>query len=220
MRLNELLKKVKPLAIIGADDIDISGVNIDSRKIKDGHLFVAMKGTQVDGHKFIGKAIGQGAKAVLVEDMPDERTEGVTYVQVASTEDAVGPVATVFYGEPSRRLRLVGVTGTNGKTTIATLLYNMFRKMGHKCGLLSTVCNYIDGQPIPADHTTPDPIELNELLGRMADEGCEYAFMECSSHAIHQKRIGGLKFAGGIFTNLTRDHLDYHKTFENYRDAK
>lgn len=220
MRLNELLKNVKPLAFIGADDIDISGVNIDSRKIKDGHLFVAMKGTQVDGHKFIGKAIEQGAKAVLLEDMPEEKVDGVTYVQVASTEDAVGPVATLFYGDPSRRLKLVGVTGTNGKTTIATLLYNMFRKMGHKCGLLSTVCNYIDGEAIPADHTTPDPIELNELLGRMADEGCEYAFMECSSHAIHQKRIGGLKFAGGIFTNLTRDHLDYHKTFENYRNAK
>ena len=220
MRLNELLKNVNPLAIIGADDIDISGVNIDSRRIKDGHLFVAMKGTQVDGHKFIGKAIEQGAKAVLLEEMPDEKVDGVTYVQVASTEDAVGPVATLFYGDPSRRLKLVGVTGTNGKTTIATLLYNMFRKMGHKCGLLSTVCNFIDGEAIPADHTTPDPIELNELLGRMADEGCEYAFMECSSHAIHQKRIGGLKFAGGIFTNLTRDHLDYHKTFENYRNAK
>ena len=220
MRLNELLKNVNPLAIIGADDIDISGVNIDSRRIKDGHLFVAMKGTQVDGHKFIGKAIEQGAKAVLLEEMPDEKVDGVTYVQVASTEDAVGPVATLFYGDPSRRLKLVGVTGTNGKTTIATLLYNMFRKMGHKCGLLSTVCNFIDGEAIPADHTAPEPMERNELVGRMADEGCEYAFMECSSHAIHQKRIGGLKFAGGIFTNLTRDHLDYHKTFENYRNAK
>lgn len=220
MRLNELLKNVKPLAIIGADDIDISGVNIDSRKIKDGHLFVAMKGTQVDGHKFIGKAIEQGAKAVLLEDMPEEKVDGVTYVQVASTEDAVGPVATLFYGDPSRRLKLVGVTGTNGKTTIATLLYNMFRKMGHKCGLLSTVCNYIEDEAIPSDHTTPDPIELNELLGKMVEAGCEYAFMECSSHAIAQKRIGGLKFTGGIFTNLTRDHLDYHKTFENYRNAK
>ena len=139
---------------------------------------------------------------------------------VPDTEDIVGEVATRFYGNPSEKLKLVGVTGTNGKTTIATLLYNMFRKFGHKCGLLSTVCNYIEEEAIPADHTTPDPIELNELLARMVEAGCEYAFMECSSHAIAQKRIGGLKFAGGIFTNLTRDHLDYHKTFENYRNAK
>ena len=139
---------------------------------------------------------------------------------MASTENVVGNVATTFYGKPSEHLRLVGVTGTNGKTTIATLLYNMFRKMGHKVGLLSTVCNYIEDEAVPASHTTPDPIELNSLLARMVDAGCEYAFMECSSHAIHQKRIGGLKFAGGIFTNLTRDHLDYHKTFQNYRDAK
>ena len=220
MRLSELLKKVKPISIVGNADADIKGVNIDSRKIEEGHLFVAIKGTQTDGHRFIPKALELGAIAVLCEDMPDERQEGVTYVQVASTEEAVGPVATVFYGEPSLKLKLVGVTGTNGKTTIATLLYNMFRKFGHKCGLLSTVCNYIEGEPIPADHTTPDPIELNHLLSRMVEAGCEYAFMECSSHAIAQHRIGGLKFAGGLFTNLTRDHLDYHKTFENYRDAK
>ena len=220
MRLSELLKKVKPISIVGNADADIKGVNIDSRKIEEGHLFVAIKGTQTDGHRFIAKALELGAIAVLCEDMPDERQEGVTYVQVASTEEAVGPVATVFYGEPSLKLKLVGVTGTNGKTTIATLLYNMFRKFGHKCGLLSTVCNYIEEEPIPADHTTPDPIELNHLLSRMVEAGCEYAFMECSSHAIAQHRIGGLKFAGGLFTNLTRDHLDYHKTFENYRDAK
>ena len=220
MRLSELLKKVKPISIVGNVDADIKGVNIDSRKIEEGHLFVAIKGTQTDGHRFIPKALELGAIAVLCEDMPDERQEGVTYVQVASTEEAVGPVATVFYGEPSLKLKLVGVTGTNGKTTIATLLYNMFRKFGHKCGLLSTVCNYIEEEPIPADHTTPDPIELNHLLSRMVEAGCEYAFMECSSHAIAQHRIGGLKFAGGLFTNLTRDHLDYHKTFENYRDAK
>lgn len=220
MKLQELLKNTKPLAIVGDVDVDITGVNIDSRKVKSGHLFVAMKGTQVDGHQFIPKAIELGAKAVLCQDMPEAKAEGVTYVQVADTEDAAGKVATLFYGDPSRHLTLVGVTGTNGKTTIATLLYNMFRKMGHKCGLLSTVCNYIEDEAIPADHTTPDPIELNALLGRMVQAGCEYAFMECSSHAIAQKRIGGLKFAGGIFTNLTRDHLDYHKTFENYRDAK
>ena len=220
MKLNELLKTVKPTQIIGNADIEITGVNIDSRKIQKGHLFVAIKGTQVDGHAYITKAIEQGAAAILLETMPDEKAEGVCYVAVASTEEAVGKVATLFNGDPTRKLKLVGVTGTNGKTTIATLLYNMFRAFGHKCGLLSTVCNYIDGEALPTTHTTPDPIELNNLLGRMADEGCEYVFMECSSHAIAQKRIGGLHYAGGIFTNLTRDHLDYHKTFENYRDAK
>ena len=221
MKLNDLLKTIKPLNIVGNTDKDIKGINIDSRKIEQGHLFVAMKGTQTDGHKFIEKAIELGASAVLLEDMPAETAEkNVTYIQVKSTEDAVGKVATTFYGDPSHQLKLVGVTGTNGKTTIATLLYNMFRKFGHKVGLLSTVCNYIDDKEVPASHTTPDPIELNALLARMVAEGCEYAFMECSSHAIHQRRIGGLKFAGGLFTNLTRDHLDYHKTFENYRDAK
>ncbi len=221
MKLNDLLKNIKPLNIVGNTDKDIKGINIDSRKIEQGHLFVAMKGTQTDGHKFIKKAIELGASAVLLEDMPTETAEkDVTYIQVKSTEDAVGKVATTFYGDPSHQLKLVGVTGTNGKTTVATLLYNMFRKFGHKVGLLSTVCNYIDDKEVPASHTTPDPIELNALLARMVAEGCEYAFMECSSHAIHQRRIGGLKFAGGLFTNLTRDHLDYHKTFENYRDAK
>lgn len=220
MKLSDLLKTVKPLTISGKTDIEIAGINIDSRKIKDGHLFVAIKGTQTDGHRFIPKAIELGATAILVEDMQEQLSEGVTYIQVKSTEDAVGKVATIFYGNPSQKLKLVGVTGTNGKTTIATLLYNMFRKFGHKVGLLSTVCNYIDDVEVPADHTTPDPIELNILLSRMVEAGCEYAFMECSSHAIHQRRIGGLKFAGGLFTNLTRDHLDYHKTFENYRNAK
>lgn len=220
MKLSELLKNVKPLSIAGNAEADITGVDIDSRRIVPGHLFVAVKGTQTDGHAYIGKAVELGAAAVLCENMPEERAEGVTYVRVESTGSAVGPVATAFYGDPSRKLKLVGVTGTNGKTTVATLLYNMFRKMGHRCGLLSTVCNYIEGQPIAASHTTPDPIELNALLARMVEAGCEYAFMECSSHAIEQKRIGGLKFAGGLFTNLTRDHLDYHKTFENYRDAK
>mgnify|MGYP002525672618 FL=1 len=220
MKLNELLKNVEVLNILGNAEVEISGVNIDSRRIEAGHLFVAIPGTQTDGHKFIPKAIEQGAVAILCEFFPNRREPGITYIAVESTEDCVGEVATQFYGEPSKKLKLVGVTGTNGKTTIATLLYNMFRKMGHKCGLLSTVCNYIEDEIIPADHTTPDPIELNRLLSRMVEAGCEYAFMECSSHAIAQKRIGGLNFAGGIFTNLTRDHLDYHGTFENYRDAK
>lgn len=221
MKLSELLVNVKPTKVVGDAEIEIQGINIDSRKIEKGHLFVAMKGTQTDGHQYIDKAIALGASAILLEDMPENaNAEGVTYVQVASTEVSVGKVATTFYGDPSHKLKLVGVTGTNGKTTVATLLYNMFRAMGHKVGLLSTVCNYINDEVVPASHTTPDPIELNKLLARMVTEGCEYAFMECSSHAIHQRRIGGLKFTGGLFTNLTRDHLDYHKTFENYRDAK
>ena len=220
MKLSELLKNVKPTAIVGDAGREVTGIEIDSRKVAAGGLFVAMKGTQVDGHKFIPKAVEQGAVAVLCEDLPTEKFENVTFVQVESTEEAVGPVATVFFGEPSLKLKLVGVTGTNGKTTIATLLYNMFRQFGHKCGLLSTVCNYIEDEAVPASHTTPDAIELNRLLAKMVEKGCEYAFMECSSHAIAQQRIGGLQFAGGLFTNLTRDHLDYHKTFENYRDAK
>ena len=221
MLLSEVLKKVSPIEVCGSLDLEISGVEMDSRQVKSGNLFVAVKGTQADGHAFIGKALEQGAAAVLVsEPVPADVPEGVTFVRVADTEDAVGKVATQYYGDPTRYLTLVGVTGTNGKTTIATLLYNMFRKFGFKCGLCSTVCNYIDGEAVPTEHTTPDPITLNRLLGKMVAAGCQYAFMECSSHAIHQKRIGGLRFAGAIFTNLTRDHLDYHKTFENYRDAK
>ena len=220
MKLNELLKTIRPLDIEGNAGVEITGVDIDSRRVEPGHLFVAIKGTQTDGHAFMDKAASLGAAAILCETMPDNMAEGVTYVKVASTEDAVGSVATIFYGEPSKKLKLVGVTGTNGKTTIATLLYDMFRKLGHRCGLLSSVCNYLEGETVPASHTRPDPIELNRLLAKMAEAGCEYVFMECSSHAIAQKRIGGLRYAGGIFTNLTRDHLDYHKTFENYRDAK
>lgn len=220
MTFSELIKDVKTSAVIGDPNVNITGVEIDSRKVKEGNLFVAIKGTQVDGHQYIPKAIELGATAILCEEAPRQPQPNVTYAVVKSTEDVVGKVATRFHGDPSKHLKLVGVTGTNGKTTVATLLYNMFRKLGHKCGLLSTVCNFIEGQEIPADHTTPDPIELNELLAKMLAAGCEYVFMECSSHAIAQKRIGGLTFTGGIFTNLTRDHLDYHKTFENYRNAK
>ena len=220
MRLSELFKNITPTTIVGDADVEVSGIKIDSRQVKPGYLFVAIKGTQTDGHQYIAKAIELGAVAVLCEDLPTEQAASVTYVQVPSTETAVGPVATLFHGDPTSKVKLVGVTGTNGKTTIATLLYHMFRKLGYKCGLLSTVCNYIDGEAVAASHTTPDPIELNELLERMTAAGCEYVFMECSSHAIAQQRIGGLRFAGGLFTNLTRDHLDYHKTFENYRDAK
>lgn len=220
MILEQLLKGFRPVEVRGGLDKDITNINIDSRQVQPGGLFVAVKGTQTDGHAYIGKAVENGAVAVVCEDVPGETAENVTYIQVKDSENAVGRLATLFYGDPSSKLYLIGVTGTNGKTTIATLLYEMFRAFGYKCGLCSTVCNYIDGEAIPADHTTPDPITLNRLLGRMADEGCKYAFMEVSSHAVAQQRIAGLKFAGGIFTNLTRDHLDFHKTFENYRDAK
>lgn len=220
MKLKEILAKITPTQIVGNEEVEISGINIDSRQIKEGHLFVAVKGTQADGHNYIGKAIENGAVAVICETIPENAPQNVVFVVVADSEDAVGKVATQFYGDPTSKLDLVGVTGTNGKTTIATLLYNMFRKMGYKVGLISTVCNYIDDEAVPTDHTTPDPITLNQLLGRMADEGCKYAFMEVSSHSVAQKRIGGLKFRGGIFTNLTRDHLDYHKTVENYLKAK
>lgn len=220
MILEQLLKGFHSVEVRGSLDKDITNINIDSRQVQPGGLFVAVKGTQTDGHAYIGKAVENGAVAVVCEEIPGETAENVTYIQVKDSENAVGRLATLFYGDPTSKLYLIGVTGTNGKTTIATLLYEMFRAFGYKCGLCSTVCNYIDGEAIPADHTTPDPITLNRLLGRMADEGCKYAFMEVSSHAVAQQRIAGLKFAGGIFTNLTRDHLDYHKTFENYRDAK
>jgi len=220
MVLSELLKAIQPRNVVGEKDIEIKEVNIDSRKIGEGHLFMAMRGTQTDGHAYIPNAIEKGATAVLCEDIPTEVNPHVTYIQVADSEEAVGKLAHAFYGYPTEKLELVGVTGTNGKTTIATLLYKIFRLFGYKVGLLSTVCNYIDDEAIPTDHTTPDPITLNKLLGRMADEGCKYAFMEVSSHSIAQKRISGLRFAGGIFTNLTRDHLDYHKTVENYLKAK
>ncbi len=220
MILSELIKNISPLEVKGTTEKDIKGIDIDSRKVEQGHLFMAMRGTQTDGHKYIPTAIEKGAVAVLCEEFPAELSNDVTYVRVSDTEEATGILATHFFGNPTDKLKLVGVTGTNGKTTIATLLYNIFRGFGYKVGLLSTVCNYIDGKAIPTDHTTPDPITLNQLLGQMADEGCAYAFMEVSSHSIAQKRIAGLKFAGGIFTNLTRDHLDYHKTVENYLKAK
>ena len=220
MKLEKIIKGITVNEIIGDMAQEISGINMDSRLIEPGHIFIAVKGTQTDGHTYIQKAIEKGARTVVCENLPETLIENVTYIKVNDTEDVVGKLATTFYGDPTSKLELVGVTGTNGKTTIATLLYNMFRKFGYKTGLISTVCNYIDEEAIPTDHTTPDPITLNKLLGRMADEGCKYAFMEVSSHSVAQKRIGGLKFAGGIFTNLTRDHLDYHKTVENYLKAK
>lgn len=220
MLLSELIKGIRVEEVIGDVQCDIADVHIDSRRVANGHLFVAMRGTQVDGHKYMQSAIEKGAVAIVCEQLPEALTEGVVYVRVTNSEEVVGPIATAFNGDPTDKVRLIGVTGTNGKTTIATLLYNMFRAMGYKVGLVSTVCNYIDDVAIPTEHTTPDAITLNALLGRMADEGCKYVFMEVSSHSVAQHRIGGLKFAGGIFTNLTRDHMDYHKTVDNYLRAK
>ena len=220
MKLEDIIKGIKLIEVKGNLNSEITGVNIDSRLIQEGHIFVALKGTQADGHEYIEKAIEKGAKVVICQELPSVLKDDVCYIKVADTEDIVGQVATNFYDDPTSKLELVGVTGTNGKTTIATLLYDMFRKFGYKVGLISTVCNYIDDKAIPTEHTTPDPITLNKLLAQMAEEGCKYVFMEVSSHSIDQKRIGGLKYAGGIFTNITRDHLDYHKTFENYLKAK
>lgn len=200
--------------------VGVISISFDSRKVRQGHLFVAVRGTQSDGHAFIQKAIESGAVAVVCERLPEAINDGVTYVSVKNSGQALGIMASNFYGRPSEKLRLVGITGTNGKTTTATLLYKLFTSMGKKAGLLSTVENKIGDDTVPATHTTPDPVQLNELLARMAGEGCTVVFMEVSSHAIDQDRIAGLRFTGAIFTNITHDHLDYHKTFENYIKAK
>lgn len=220
MKLQDLLKHVDVIDIKGEDNIDVTGIFTDSRKAIEGSAFIALKGVQVDGHQYIDNALGLGAKIVIHQEDIETTKAGITYIKVKDSADAAGKIATHWYGDPSSKLKLVGVTGTNGKTTTATLLYEMFRKLGYKAGLLSTVANYVDGKEYHATHTTPDPLSLNEMLAKMVDAGCDYAFMEVSSHAIHQKRINGLKFEGGIFTNLTQDHLDYHKTMEEYLKAK
>jgi UDP-N-acetylmuramoyl-L-alanyl-D-glutamate--2,6-diaminopimelate ligase len=221
MKLDELLKAaVSPLQVIGTQDREVSGVDSDSRRIVSGGMFVAVPGIRSDGHDFIEQAIANGAEVVVCQRLPEERHEAVTCVVVEDSAAALARLASEFNGNPSGRLTLVGVTGTNGKTTIATLLYELFRRRGYRAGLLSTVANYIDGREVAATHTTPDPVELNALLADMVQAGCSYAFMEVSSHAVVQQRIAGLRFKGGIFTNLTRDHLDYHETFDRYRDAK
>ena len=220
MKLSYLLNGLKPIRTIGDLDIEINSVQFDSRLVQSGDLFVATPGTVVDGHDYIPKAIAQGGVAVVCEQLPAELDAKVTYVQLRDSLEGLGIIASAYYDNPSRKLTLVGVTGTNGKTTIATLLYKLARALGYKAGLLSTVCNYINEEAVEATHTTPDSLELNRLLSRMVDAGCEYAFMEVSSHAVAQRRIAGLDYDGGIFTNLTRDHIDYHKTFDNYRDAK
>jgi UDP-N-acetylmuramoyl-L-alanyl-D-glutamate--2,6-diaminopimelate ligase len=220
IRLSDILYKVRIKAVSGSTDVVVSGVQIDSRKASNRTVFVAVRGVAVDGHQFISKAIEQGAIAVVCEELPAAQKEGVTYVQVEDTAEAAGVMAHNFYGQPSQKLKLVGVTGTNGKTTIATLLYKLFTALGYECGLVSTVENMISGNVIPSTHTTPDAVSLNALLKQMVDAGCQYAFMEVSSHAIHQKRIAGLEFAGALFSNITHDHLDYHKTFDEYIKAK
>ena len=224
MLLSELLTAIEPIEVIGDVNKEIHGLHFDSRKIGQGDLFVAQVGTAVDGHTFIDGCVAKGAAAIVLSNkdyLPVSGTSSpVTYILVDNTDRALGLLASRWFGEPSKQLTLVGVTGTNGKTTIATLLYKLVRALGHKAGLLSTVVNYIEDEAVPATHTTPDAIELNGLLRRMVDAGCEYAFMEVSSHAIAQERIAGLDFDGALFTNLTRDHIDYHKTFDDYRDTK
>ena len=221
MRLSELLRETQcTRMVLPKEEVDIRGINIDSRLVKDGDVFIAVRGTQTDGHQYISTAEEKGAVAIVCEKIPEKQSPNIAYITFPNAQDVVGKLATSFYGNPSQKLKLVGVTGTNGKTTIATLLYELFRKMGHRCGLLSTVCNYIDGTPYPSTHTTPDAISLNRLLAQMVEAGCEYAFMEVSSHALAQQRVGGLEFAGGIFTNLTRDHMDFHENMGNYLKAK
>ncbi len=218
--LQHLISAINPVRTIGPTDRMVTSLTDDSRKVTDGAMFVAVRGVTVDGHTFIPSLADKHPAAIVVETMPDTLFDGVTYIQVDNSAIALGFLASQWYGNPSRRLKLVGVTGTNGKTTTATLIYEMARLGGHKAGLLSTVCNYVDSRAVAAKQTTPDPLTINMLLHEMVEEGCEYAAMEVSSHAADQHRIAGLTFAGGVFTNLTRDHLDYHKTFDAYLAAK
>lgn len=218
--LQHLISAINPVRTIGPTDRTVTSLTDDSRKVTDGAMFVAVRGVTVDGHTFIPSLADKHPAAIVVETMPDTLFDGVTYIQVDNSAIALGFLASQWYGNPSRRLKLVGVTGTNGKTTTATLIYEMARLGGHKAGLLSTVCNYVDTRAVAAKQTTPDPLTINMLLHEMVEEGCEYAAMEVSSHAADQHRIAGLTFAGGVFTNLTRDHLDYHKTFDAYLAAK
>lgn len=220
LKLSRLLEDIKPLEVIGDTDKNIIGVHSDSRKVEKDSLFVAVRGVTTDGHKYIPVVASTHVGAIVCEELPTSLEKGITYIKVADSAEALGLLASAWYGHPSTKLKLVGVTGTNGKTTTATLLYEMAKLEGYKAGLLSTVCNYIQDKAIPTTHTTPDPITLNELLAEMVEAGCDYAFMEVSSHAAQQHRIAGLKFKGAVFSNLTRDHLDYHGTVENYMNAK
>ena len=220
MILKDILYKVSIRSVKGNTDAVISRLQIDSRKVNSGDCFIAIKGAVTDGHQYIDTALDKGAVVIVCEELPVSFVEKVTYIQVENSAVAAGFISHNFYGEPSLKLKLVGVTGTNGKTTIATILWKLFAALGYKCGLISTVQNQIGEQVIPSTHTTPDAISVNQLLGQMADAGCEYVFMECSSHAIHQNRITGLQFTGTLFSNITHDHLDYHKTFDEYIRVK
>ncbi|MDE5622727.1 MAG: UDP-N-acetylmuramyl-tripeptide synthetase, partial [Alistipes sp.] len=219
-RLNELLKHIAVEELLGDAATEIAGLTYDSRTVRPGDCFFAVRGTQCDGHAFIAGAVARGAAAVVCEELPAERAEGVVYVAVADSQRAMADLAAAFYDHPSRELKLVGITGTNGKTTTATLLYELMRALGCRAGLISTVVYRIGDRSVEATHTTPDAIRLNAMMREMVDEGCEYCFMECSSHAIVQERTRGLHFAGGVFSNITHDHLDYHKTFAEYIRAK
>lgn len=219
-KLSHLLEALDVREVIGSTDKNIESLQSDSRRVQKGGMFVAVKGVTTDGHKYIPVVASAHPAAIVCETLPTALENGITYIRVPDTARALGQLADTWHSHPSRALKLVGVTGTNGKTTTATLLYEMARLLGYKAGLLSTVCNYVDGRAIPTTHTTPDPLTLNTLLDEMVQAGCDYAFMEVSSHAAHQQRIAGLTFAGGVFTNLTRDHLDYHGTVQNYMDAK
>ncbi len=219
-RISDLLKGVNVISVTGDYNAEVASVEFDSRKVAPGALFVAVRGTTSDGHDFIPMAVDAGASAVICEKLPANPRSSVCWILTDDSASALGIAASGFYDNPSSSMKLVGVTGTNGKTTIATLLYRMFTALGYKCGLFSTVCNYVAGLELPATHTTPDPVQLNRIMAEMVESGCDYVFMEVSSHAIHQQRIAGLVFAGGIFTNLTHDHLDYHKTFAAYLEAK
>ena len=220
MLLRDVLYKVPIRSVTGSTEMEINVVEIDSRKVKEGTAFVAVKGVAADGHTFIDKAIEKGATVIVCEKLPESLDAQVVYVEVENSAAAAAYMAHNFSGQPSEKMKLVGVTGTNGKTTIATLLYKLFTSLGYKCGLLSTVDNHIGDKIVPATHTTPDAVSLNQLLKQMLDEGCSHVFMEVSSHAVHQHRITGLKFAGGLFSNITHDHLDYHKTFDEYIRVK
>ncbi|MFT4093596.1 MAG: UDP-N-acetylmuramoyl-L-alanyl-D-glutamate--2,6-diaminopimelate ligase [Niabella sp.] len=220
MLLREILYRTNLLSVQGSTDIDISSICIDSRKVEKDSAFIAINGVAVNGHEFIDKAVEKGAAAIICETLPAVLQAGATYIQVADSAVAAGAVAKNFYADPSSKVKLVGITGTNGKTTVATLLYKLFSSLGYKCGLLSTVQNHIGDKVLSATHTTPDAITINALLRQMVDAGCSHVFMEVSSHAIHQRRIEGLVFAGGIFTNITHDHLDYHKDFNEYIRVK
>lgn len=218
--LQDILFKVKIRSVHGSTAVDVTDLQIDSRRVTEGSAFIAIKGSAADGHQFIDTAVEKGARAIICDTMPGTKKEGVTYVQVENSSEAAGYMAHNYFGQPSEKLKLVGVTGTNGKTTIATLLFKLFSKLGYNCGLLSTVENHIGNTIVPATHTTPDAISLNALLKQMVEEGCSHVFMETSSHAVHQHRTTGLQFTGGIFSNITHDHLDYHKTFEEYIRVK